>query len=106
MLLIDRPPAYPYNDKPPDYHDICPVSPPPVDIPLPDNTPAVHIPITTANDVILSPVDSNHATTTITITTTSTTTTTNHPHENGVVTQLPTHNSNVDDVNEVSDISG
>ena len=45
-IFTDQPPAYPCNDKPPDYHDICPrktVSSPPVDIPPPDYTPTVHI---------------------------------------------------------------
>ena len=114
MFFTDQPPAYPHNDKPPDYHDVCPrkiVSPPPVDIPLsvdispPDSTPAVHIPFTTTNNFVLSPLHSNHAATTIITTTTTTTTTTNdrYSHENVVVTQSPTHNSNVNDANEVSD---
>ena len=112
MLFTDQPPAYPYHDKPPDYHDVWPrttVSPPPVDIPPPDSTPAVHIPLTTTNDVIFSPVYSSYATTTTTIaaatTTTTTTTTTSYryPHENVVVTQSHTHNSHPNDVNEVSD---
>ena len=46
--FTDQPPAYPSNDKPPDYHDVFPrrtTTPPPVDISaVPDNTPAAHIP--------------------------------------------------------------
>ena len=46
--FTDQPPAYPSNDKPPDYHDVFPrrtTTPPPVYISaVPDNTPAAHIP--------------------------------------------------------------
>ena len=47
MYFTDQPPAYPSNDKPPDYHDVCPhkaITPPPVDIPPPNNVTAVHFP--------------------------------------------------------------
>ena len=47
QMDTDQPPAYPSNDKPPDYHDVCPpktVTPPPVNIPAPDDTPAARVP--------------------------------------------------------------
>ena len=46
IYFIDQPPAYPNNDKPPDYHDVCPpksVTPPPVNVPTPDSTPAARV---------------------------------------------------------------
>ena len=86
----DQPPAYPHNDTPPDYHDVCPrniVSPSPVDIPPPDNTPAVYtVRITITNDTGTSPAVSSSS---------NTTTVTRYPPENIVVTQPPTHNSHL-----------
>ena len=107
MLFTDQPPAYPYNDKPPDYHDVCPrktVSPPPVDILPPDNTPAVHIPLSTTTTATSSVVESSDTTTTTSIA--AATTTTRYPPENIVVTQPLSHNSHLNNVNniEVSEI--
>ena len=47
ICFTDQPPAYPSNDKPPEYHDVCPpkiVTPPPVNMPAPDDTPAARVP--------------------------------------------------------------
>ena len=104
ILILDQPPAYPYNDKPPDYRDVCPrktVSPPPVDIPSPENTPAVHIPLSTTTTAASSVVYSSNTTTT----TTTSITTTRYPPKNIVVTQPLSYNAHLDDVDEVSDNS-
>ena len=76
FTATDQPPAYPHNDKPPDYHDICPrqaVSPPPVDNLSPENTPAVHILVTTTG-ISSAVYSSNTGTSTIDINTTTNTT--------------------------------
>ena len=55
--FADQPPSYPYNDKPPDYHDVCPnetISPPLITIPSHNNTSGVHDHIPTASVITSS----------------------------------------------------
>ena len=109
FCFTDQPPAYPSNDKPPAYHDVCPrktVTPPPVDISAaPNNTPAAdHIPspeITPRPEVHFPPsnnVNEVHIPiTTITTDTSSArnanTVITGYPPGNIIVTQPSTFNS-------------
>ena len=129
--FTDQPPAYPSNDKPPDYHDVFPCKtamPPPVDISaVPDSTPAAHIPsanITPRPIVHFPPTDhdtpihipftityngittNNSSMTTATVRTTDNivlthSSSTAYPPENIVLTQLPTDNSNLHNATEV-----
>ena len=84
--FTDQPPAYPSNDKPPDYHDVFPrrtTTPPPVDISaVPDNTPAAHIPSAnnTPRTIVHSPPTDNVGAIRMTRSNNNhTTATTNHP---------------------------
>ena len=117
--FTDQPPAYPSNDKPPDYHDVCPcetITPPPVDIPSPNNDTIVHFPPHDDSPVVHAYPPDN-ATAHIPLTTTTNgishtvhssntaTVTTRYPPENFIITQPPTFNSHPYNVNEVSDNS-
>ena len=119
MYFTDQPPAYPSNDKPPDYHDVCPrkaITPPPVDIPSPNNATVDHSPPHDDTPVVhVSPPDNATAHIPLTTTTNGTSHTvhssntatviTRYPPENVILTQPSTYNSDLHNVNEVSDNS-
>jgi len=98
---VDQPPAYP-NDKPPDYHDVCPHKTVPHDDT--DNIPVVHVTTTTTDNT------TNHTpliTTTVTYIVTSTvvdnSNNTVHAPESVVITQPSTTSQlNHNHANEVS----